>query len=100
MTQQSSPAPFIKINPTKAITVNAGNPIVFSQPLVDKGIVRSEEVKNALVLFQQALKEKLSLHFKGSSEIFIELREHQRVWINPFDVPEMEPLPGKILDKR
>src|SRR4029453_1791 len=52
---------------------DTGDTGVASQPLVQKRIVRAQEVQNAAVLMQHALKEKFSFLGERHAEVFVKI---------------------------
>ena len=75
---------------------DARDAVVPGQPLVEKGVVRPQQVERAAVLADDAFKEQLGLAPHRLAQVVVEVREQPQVGVEGVEVPEVQPLAGEI----
>ena len=70
--------------------------IVFGQPLIEVGIVRLQQIHHRVVPADQAPDEQFRLLTERLPQIVIEIREQPQVRRHRVEIPELQPLVGKI----
>ena len=79
--------------------VDAGNPVVPGELLVQVRVVRPEQLRNRPVLAHLALEEQLRLaHHRGPQRI-VESGEQRAVGILRVDVADLQPLPDEVVQE-
>src|SRR5689334_20215121 len=70
------------------------------QTFVEKRVVCTEQIKNAAVLVEHALEEKIRFLRESGAQVFVEIGKRCRVRQYRVDVPEIQPLAYKIRHER
>ena len=66
------------------------------QPLVEKGVVRPQQIEHASIFAHDAVDEELGLQAKRLTEVVVEVRIQAHVRVDRRQVAQPEPLPGEV----
>ena len=80
----------------EAAAVDIGNPVVPGQPLVEKGVVRPDQIEHAAILAHHAVEEELGLLPERLTQVVIEVREETRVRTDRLEIAQPQPLSGEV----
>ena len=70
---------------------------MLGQALIDVGVIRVEQFKNASVFLNHRLKEQLGLFLHRAAKLFIEGGESPLIRSPIVEVAQLQPLPDEIL---
>ena len=87
-------------NTAELVAVNALDPVVLSQALIEKGVVRPQQIDDAAILAQRAFDHELGFLRKRLPQVLVESREGPRIRRYPFDIAQEQPLAGEVLHQR
>ena len=73
---------------------------MFCQPLVDESIIRRQQIQHAVIPAQHAIQKQIRLLAKRVAQRLIEIGEQSLVRPLVLDVPQVQPLFGKIAYQR
>src|SRR5262249_400500 len=90
---------FVKRYPAKLRSVNARDAVMLRQPLVEKGIVRVEQIENTAILAEYALKKQFCFAAKGLTQTLVKIGKRIRVWSDGLQVSKLKPLAAEIADE-
>src|SRR6185369_8614503 len=85
---------------TELIAVNAGDAVVPRQPFVDERVIRRQKIEDAAVFADDAREQQFGLMPHRLTEVVVKVRESLRIANDVFEVSQIEPLAGKVLDER
>ena len=69
------------------------------QPLIEKGVVRIQQVQHGTVFAEEIGEEELGLAQEGLPQVFIEVGEDVGVGPCAGEIAEKEPLSGEVVDE-
>src|SRR5262249_45612124 len=70
----------------KAAAVDIWNPIVLGKALIEKGVVRPDQIEHAAILADYAVEKELGLLPEGLTQVVVEVREETRVRADRFQI--------------
>ena len=100
MPEQAAPILVAHRHAPELGAVNARDAVVLGEPLIDEGVVRIQQLADALVFAQHALDQELGLLPQRVAQIVVEIRERRRIRLDTRDVAQEQPLPGEIRHER
>ena len=74
--------------------------VVLREPLVDKGVVRRQQIEDAAVFAEHAVEEEVGFRPHRRAKRLVEVGEDQPVGLFRFDVAHEQPLLGEVADER
>src|SRR5687768_10761118 len=83
----------------KLTAVHVRDPIMFSEPLVEKRIVGLNQIKHTAILTQNAVEEKLCLLPHRLSKVVVKVRKQTHIRNDGFQVAKIKPLTCKVLNQ-
>src|SRR4051812_5093716 len=84
----------------EAAAVYVWNTVMACEPLIHECVVGREQIEDAAVLSQHALEEELGLAPERLAKVVVEIRELVLIRRGAFQISQVEPLAGKIVDER
>src|SRR6187549_3853603 len=85
---------------TEAIAPDIRNAVVQREPLVDERVVGGEQLENRAILSEDAVHEQFHFTAEGGAQAVVEVREDDRVRIDLFECPHLQPLKGETGHER
>src|SRR6185436_3564788 len=70
----------------KAAAVDIWNPVVLREALIEKGVVRPDQIEHAAILAHHAVEKELGLLPETLTEVVIEVREETRIRADRFQI--------------
>ena len=98
--QHAAPLLAVELNAAEEVSSNSFHPVVPRQPLVQERVGRIEKLQNASVLTDDGLEKHLRFKPHRRPQRLVKIREAVRVRGDGFKIPQLEPLPGEVLDQR
>src|SRR5439155_5684854 len=89
-----------KFEAAELITVNALDPIVLGQALIEESVVRTQQVDDAVILPQLTFDQEFGFLRKGLAQILVEIRKGRVIRRYPCDIAQEQPLAGEVRHKR
>ena len=86
LSEQSVPVRVFKFDAAELIAVNALDPIVLRQALIEEGVVRTQQVDDAMILPHLTFDQEFGFLRKGLAQILVERRKGRRIRRYPCDV--------------
>src|SRR5439155_6658782 len=80
----------------EAAAIDKRNPVVLRQALVEKSVVRLEQVKRAAVLAQNAIHEEFRLLAERLTKVIIKVRIQAHIRADRLQIAQPEPLSGEV----
>src|SRR5207237_7718180 len=68
-----------QLNLTEALAIDARNPVMLRQPLVDERVLGAQQLQRAAVVAQDVAEKQLGLAAEALANVVVEIREHQQV---------------------
>ena len=110
MRQYSSPVTLLRQRHLPhLISFHSFNPVILSQRLIQKRVVRCEHLQRTPVLFDQVRKKQLRLQLHRTALLpakdleripkVLDPQHPPRIHIDPFHISRLQPLPHKVLHK-
>ena len=96
MRQHTTPLAPLQRDFAKLVPLDATDPVVLCQALVREGVVGAEEVDYTAVCLYHIFEEQFGLLAHRSAQRAVEFLELAAVRIHQVQIPELQPLPGKI----
>ena len=75
------------------------NSIVLCQPLVDEGVVRAEQFRDAAILAKDVLEKIFRLGAKRLPQVVVEIWKQPQVGTDPLELPQVQPLRTEVRDQ-
>ena len=73
------PLRVVHCNAAKLVAVNALDPVVLGQALIDEGVIRFQQIDDAAILAQRAFDEEFRFLRHRLAQILVEVREGRRI---------------------
>ena len=99
MRQHAAALLAVELHLAELFAFDIGQTIVPGQALIDKRKISVEEVQNAAILFHNRGEEQLGLLLHRRAERFVKSRVLVFVGLRDFQISQLQPLPGKVVDQ-
>ncbi len=100
LSEQAVPVRVLQLDAAELDAVNALDPVVLGQALIQEGVVRTQQVGDAPIVPHLTFDQELGLFRKGMAQVLVEIRIGRRVRRYPRDVAQEQPLAGEVLHQR
>ena len=85
-----------ELNPPEVSALDTGMPVMTGQSLVEESVVGVQKIDQAAVILQYRTEEELRFATHGLSQRFVKVGKPVRVGLSALQIPQLQPLPGKI----
>src|SRR5262245_7701407 len=86
LSEQSISVRIFNFDAAELVAVNALDPIVLGQAFIEEGVVRTQQVDDAVILSQLTFDQEFGFLRKGLPQVLVEIRKGRRVRRYPRDV--------------
>ena len=82
------------------VAVNALDPVVLGQALIDEGVIRVQQIDDAAILAQLAFDQQLGFLLERLAQVLVEVGKGRRIRLYRWDIAQEQPLAGEVLHQR
>ncbi len=90
----------VEVDAAEVAAVDVRHAVVSSEPLVQEGVARGQEVGDAAAMAQHVADEELGLALERTAQRHVVIGEQEDVGVLGLDVAKIEPLRGEVRDHR